>query len=102
MKNIIEKIAEYNSKYNKNEVNVTMTCCPTRPGGEIKILSDSIYLDLKHDSKSESERELMSLRLQSDGSFPEIEKTDGFAIPDMNILIDFFKLSKEINQMLRN
>jgi len=100
MKSIIRMIAKYNSKHYKNEANVTLTCCPTRPGGEIPIMSDSIYLDLKHANKREPERELISLRLQSDGSFPEIESTDGFAIPDMEILIDFFQLAKRINGIL--
>lgn len=100
MKNIIEKIAEYNSKHRKNEASVTLTCCPTRPGGEVRIVSDSIYLDLKNDSRIEPNRELISLRLQSDGSFPEMEATDSFAMPDMDILIDFFQLAKEINEIL--
>jgi len=100
MKNIIDKIAEYNSKHRKNEASVTLTCCPARPGGEVRIISDSIYLDLKHESKSEPERELISLRLPTDGSTPEIDSVDEFAIPDMDILIDFFQLAKEINQIL--
>lgn len=95
MKNIIEKIAEYNSKYNKNEVSATMTCCPIRLGGESRIVSNSIYLDLKYESTSEHDVKLMSLMLQSDGSFPEIDKTEGFDIPDMDILIDFLSSQKK-------
>lgn len=101
MKPIIKKLAEFNSKHRKNEASVTLTCCPTRPEGEIPNVSDSIYLDLTNDSRTEPNRELISLRLQSDGSFPEIEAPEGFAIPDMNILIDFFQLAKEIDEVLR-
>jgi hypothetical protein len=101
MKTIIEKIAEYNSKHRKNEASVTLSCCPTRPGGEIRIVSDSIYLVLKCESRTEPDRELITVRLQSDGSFPEVEELDGFAIPDMNILIDYFQLAKEIDEILR-
>lgn len=100
MKSIIKKIAEYNDKHRKNEASVTLICSPARPGGLIPILSDSIYLDLKYNDNLESERKLITLSLQSDGSFPEIEPTRGFAIPDMDILIDFFQLAKRINGIL--